>query len=346
MMKRTSHSWWRFAIILLILAGGCGASQSALDPAGPQAGRISALWWLMLVICSVIYVLVVGTLIYTVIRWRNRRTTTDIEPAIVLLESTSERRISTVVSIATGATIVILFVLLLFDFSTGRELAGIERPNALTIEVTGQQWWWKVRYLDSVPSRIISTANEIHIPVGRPVQIQGKASDVIHSFWIPNLHGKRDLIPGHTTTTWIQADRPGTYFGLCGEFCGYQHAKMGLVVIAESESTFTAWADQQRKPAAQPADSVQLHGQKVFLGRQCVMCHSIVGTIAGSNAGPDLTHLASRRMIAANSLPNTRQHLSTWIVDPQSIKPGNHMPANALAPADLQALLTYLESLK
>jgi cytochrome c oxidase subunit II len=169
---------------------------------------------------------------------------------------------------------------------------------------------------------------------------------VIHSMWVPNLAGKKDLIPGYTQSMWFQADTAGDYRAQCAEFCGLQHAKMALHVIAEPPAKYEKWAEEQRKPAHTPTDSVADRGREVFLTGQCVMCHSITGTSAASHAGPDLTHLASRRTIAAGTLPNTRGALAGWIVDPQQVKPGTHMPPNQLAPQDLEALLTYLQSLK
>ena len=193
---------------------------------------------------------------------------------------------------------------------------------------------------------VAPTANEIHVPVGRPVVIELRATDVIHSFWVPNLGVKRDMIPGEETSIWFQADTAGVYRGQCAEFCGYQHAKMAFEVVAEPPERFAAWLIRQRDTASTPADSVAARGQEVFLATSCVMCHAIGGTPAGSRIGPNLTHLASRRTIGAGSLPNTRGNLGGWIVDPQRIKPGARMPPNSLEPDDLQALLVYLERLE
>jgi len=214
------------------------------------------------------------------------------------------------------------------------------------INLIGHQWWWEAEYEAAVPSQRFRTANELHIPVGRPVVFKVTSRDVIHSFWVPNLHGKRDLIPGYTTSIWLQADKPGFYRGQCAEFCGYQHAKMALYVTAESQAEFENWSADQRKEAPQPTSEEQMRGRDVFLHSTCTQCHTIRGTIAGAVLGPDLTHLATRGTIAAGTLPNQRGHLAGWILDSQSIKPGNRMPPNSIAGDDLQALLTYLESLK
>jgi cytochrome c oxidase subunit 2 len=185
----------------------------------------------------------------------------------------------------------------------------------------------------------------MHIPVGQPIVLKLTSHDVIHSFWAPNLHGKRDLIPGHVTTIGFQADKPGVFRGQRAEFCGYQHA-MAFLIVAESPDEFSAWLDQQRRPAAQPLDAVQQRGQEVLLSSPCMMCHTIQGTPAGGKVAPDLTHLASRRTIAAGTLPNTPGHLAGWIIAPQNIKPGSNMPPNTLDPDALQSLLAYLMSLK
>jgi cytochrome c oxidase subunit 2 len=203
-----------------------------------------------------------------------------------------------------------------------------------------------VQYQDATPSNIVTTANEMHVPVGRTIHFELQAADVIHSFWVPNLHGKTDLIPGHTTHTFIRADAPGEYWGQCAEFCGFQHANMRFVLIAEPEEDFQRWLAAQRQPAAEPATESQKKGQQVFLTRTCVMCHTITGTPAASKVGPDLTHIGSRPRIGAGTLPNTRGNLAGWVSDPHGVKPGVRMPPNPLEPDELRALLDYLESLK
>jgi cytochrome c oxidase subunit 2 len=195
-------------------------------------------------------------------------------------------------------------------------------------------------------SSIFTTANEIHIPVGVPVTFSLRSSDVIHSFWVPNLSGKKDLIPGKIATIWLQADKAGVYRGQCAEYCGHQHAHMALWIIAESPEQFNAWLQTQIQSAASPTTASQQRGQQVFLTSTCVMCHAVNGTPAGSNIGPNLTHVASRNTIAAATLPNDREHLAQWVTDSQTVKPGNRMPPNSLAPDDLQALLDYVQSLK
>jgi cytochrome c oxidase subunit 2 len=332
---------------LLALLAGCQGAHHVLDPAGPQAARIARLMLLLFAVSAVVYGLVLVALAAAARRGTQRRRvdgTPDHSAA-------TERRLARAVGGATLATVLILFLYLGATFSTGRALTSLAAagpPGAppLTISVTGHQWWWEIEYEDTVPSRTLLTANELHIPVGRPVKIVGTATDVIHSFWVPNLHGKRDLIPGREMTTWIQADRAGRWDGECAEFCGHQHAKMRFVVVAEPSDSFAAWYERQLQSAAAPADSSARRGQEVFLTGSCPLCHTISGTPARSRVAPDLTHLASRRRIAAGTLPNTRGNLAAWIVDPQRIKPGARMPPNALSSDDLAALLEYLGRLR
>jgi cytochrome c oxidase subunit 2 len=323
---------------------GVPSAQNVLDPAGIQAERIADFWWFAFAIAAVVFVLVIGAMLYAT--FHRRRSEAD-DPQV---EAAKSRTMNRWVVGAVAATVVILLVYLVTDFLLGRAVAsltdGVAEDDVLTIEVTGHQWWWEVKYPGDPPSRAVTTANEIHVPVGRPVRLKMRSGDVIHSFWVPNLHGKKDLIPGHQTVTEFRADRPGVYRGECAEFCGHQHAKMGLLVIAEPPERFAAWYERQLRPAPPPADSVRARGQEVFLAHACVMCHTIRGTPAGGKVAPELTHLASRRTIAAATLPNTRGHLGGWITNSQRIKPGNHMPPNQIAPDDLQALLTYLQSLK
>jgi cytochrome c oxidase subunit 2 len=228
----------------------------------------------------------------------------------------------------------------------GRTISGSPASRPLTIELTGHQWWWEATYADPSPRGRFTTANEIHIPVGRPVLFILNADDVIHSLWVPNLAGKKDLVPGRPQTLWFQADTPGVYRGQCAEFCGYQHAKMALFVVAEPPAQYAQWARASQAQAAPPNDPVAIRGQQAFMNGSCVLCHNIEGTPAGSHAGPDLTHLAGRRTLAAGTIRNTRGNLAGWIVDPQRIKPGAHMPPTHLAPGELDALLTYLQTLK
>jgi cytochrome c oxidase subunit II len=306
--------------------------QSVLQPAGVQSAEMARVWWVLSVTATVILAAVLVALAAAL----KRRS-----------QMPSDQRLLRVVGAATGLSVLILFALLTTSLVAGRSIASLRDPNPLKLEVTGNQWWWEVRYDDSAPSETFSTANEIHVPVGRTVQIDLQASDVIHSFWVPNLHGKLDAIPGRINTLWLRADEPGAYRGQCAEFCGLQHAHMALWVIAETASEFERWRRGQIAPSVQPVPgSVEEKGKQAFLSLPCGMCHSIRGTVAFGQVAPDLTHIASRRSIAAGTLPNSRGHLGGWITDAQSIKPGTRMPAMNVSAEDLPPLLSYLESLK
>ena len=323
---------------------GCNAAQSALHPAGPQAGRIAGLWWLMFWMSVGVFGAVALGLLVAALRGR-RRGRADLTGAPVT-DGGPEDGKAVVVAVCTAMTVVLLFVLLVASVMTHRGLAMLTTHDALTIDVTGHQWWWEVQYEAAVPAERVTTANEIHIPVGQPVLLKLTSRDVIHSVWVPNLHGKTDLIPGYVTSTWVQADAPGVFRGQCAEFCGVQHAHMALVVVAEPEEKFQAWLAQQRQAAASPSDPLAQRGHDVFVTGPCVLCHAIRGTIAMSRAAPDLTHLAGRGTLAAGTLPNTPGHLAGWILDPQGTKPGALMPATSLGSEDLQALLAYLGTLR
>lgn len=337
----------------LLLAGCTGVStQSSVDPVGPQAQQLNRLWWFFCYTLNAIFLIVIIFLLASVYKGiKLRKAAAERQEAtdrpLTAPNLARERSMKNVVITATAVTTIILFVFLIASFVTGRAISPpLYAENVLTIEVRGHQWWWEARYSDTVSSRMFSTANEIHIPVGRPVLLKMTADDVIHSFWVPNLMGKRDLIPGKDSTLMFQADRPGVYRGQCAEYCGLQHAHMSFIVVAESQEQFNAWREAQIRPAVEPATDSQVRGQQVFLSSPCIMCHTIRGTQSASNIGPDLTHMGSRQTIAAGTLPNARGQLAGWIVDSQSIKPGNHMPPNSLNPNDLQALLDYLQSLK
>jgi cytochrome c oxidase subunit II len=313
--------------------------HSALDPGGPQAALIrDRLWDPMYATAVVTFVLVVAALMWAVFRRRSPGEESD--------DPRREPVMRRAVGLAAAVTVVVLFVFLVADVAAGRVVTATPGDDAIQIRVIGHQWWWEVQYRDSLPQRWVATANEIHVPVGRPVVLELRSTDVIHSFWPPSLTAKRDLIPGRVNSLWLQADTAGEFRGMCAEFCGHQHAKMAFIIVAEPAASFARWLAQQRDTAGTPQDSLTRRGQEVFLGSQCPMCHAIAGTPAGSRVGPDLTHLGSRRTLAAGTLPNTRGNLAGWVVNPQRIKPGAKMPPNALSPDDLQALLAYLETLR
>jgi cytochrome c oxidase subunit 2 len=243
-------------------------------------------------------------------------------------------------------SVLALMALTVASVFTDRALAKLSLADAVNIELTANQWWWSARYVNDGPSGIFVTANELHIPVGKPVVIDLKAGDVIHSLWVPNLGGKKDLIPGRSALLQLRADQPGIYRGQCAEFCGLQHAMMGLLVIADPPDRYQAWVQAQRAPAPEPQDPKALRGKALFQSGSCAMCHAIQGTTANAQHGPDLTHVASRQTLAAGTLRNTPQELGSWIRNPQIHKPGTNMPATPLSQEDLDALVAYLGGLK
>ena len=304
-----------------------------------QAGLIMGwLWNPMFAMAVVTFVLVIGALALALFR-RRAADEASLEPG-------RQRSLARVVGVAVGATSLVLFVCLGLDIAVGRAITANPGKQAPQIRVTGHQWWWEVHYRDSVAQRWVTTANEIHVPVGQTVAIELRSTDVIHSFWPPSLTGKRDLIPGNENTLWLRADSSGVFRGQCAEYCGHQHAKMAFEVIAEPADSFARWLAAQRDTAKTPTSPMTQRGQEVFLGSTCVMCHAIGGTPAGSRVGPDLTHVASRRTIAAGTLRNTPGNLTGWIADPQAFKPGAKMPPSELSSAELAALVAYLETLR
>jgi cytochrome c oxidase subunit 2 len=260
--------------------------------------------------------------------------------------ATSTKTLTRAVSAGVAMTVVVLFGFLAASVATGRAAVSTPQENAVPIQLIGHQWWWEVVYENPIPARQVTTANEIHVPIGRPIALKVTSRDVIHSFWTPNLTGKRDLIPGYTTGVWLFIDKPGVYHGQCAEFCGRQHAHMGLDVVAEDDHEFEEWLDGQRQPALEPKTEQPIAGRAVFMGSRCSACHTIRGTPANGRIAPDLTHFASRSAIGASSRPNTSEHLLEWIRNPHAVKPGNEMPANPLGEDNLEAVVAYLEGLK
>ena len=311
-----------------------------LDAAGPQGAHIGALWWLTIATCALVFAAVLVAL--GVALRRAPRADEASAPEVPVDEPVTRRW----VAIAVAASAVGLVILLGASVTTDRALAQLSLVDAVNIEVVGHQFWWDVHYDNVDHSKMFSTANEIHIPVGRPVVVALKSDDVIHSLWVPSLAGKKDLIPGHTAILTLRADKAGVYRGQCAEFCGLQHAMMAFLVIAEPPSEFDAWAERQRAPAAEPATDEAKRGRELFLSGSCMMCHAVGGTTAGARKAPDLTHVGSRRTLAAGTLPNDAATLAAWIADPGKFKPGVSMPPHRVADADLKALAAYVEGLR
>jgi cytochrome c oxidase subunit 2 len=248
--------------------------------------------------------------------------------------------------VVVGGLAVPALVLAGMTILTARTLGAIAASPApaLTVEVIGHLWWWEVRY----PAQELTTANEIHIPVGQPVEVRLSSPDVIHSLWVPQLMGKMDLVPGQENVLTLQADHAGAYRGQCAEYCGLQHSRMAFLVVAEPPEAFAGWLRAQAQPAVQPTDAFLAQGAQAFAREGCIGCHVIrYGTgPVGTAVGPDLTHVGSRRTLAAGTLPNTLGHMAGWIGNPQALKAGNYMPTLPLAPDSLRALAAYLESLE
>lgn len=318
---------------------GCNLMQSPLDPASPQARDLDALFWTFAAVLGAIWLAVMLALLASL---RARRAA-GADP--LALDSRREHRMGVVVSglaLATGLTVLVLTGL---SYAGQRRLFGTQAP-AVTIRVIGHQWWWELRYADPDPSRTFVTANEIHLPVGQPVLLQLESTDVIHALWMPNLMGKQDLIPGRVNLLRVMPERTGTFRGQCAEFCGLQHAKMGLLVIVEEPEAFAGWRAGQIRPRVPPEGDAARAGEAAFVAAPCSMCHQIRGTGAAGRIGPELTHLASRRTLAAGTLPMSRGNLAAWIVDPHGIKPGVTMPLVKLDPGQLDTISAYLEGLR
>jgi cytochrome c oxidase subunit 2 len=337
------------AALFACVLGGCASrysSESALNPTGPQANRLAHLFWLFLAVSIAVWLL---TMIFFLLSLRRRESNSSAprEPDLAP-DPRRERRMKSTVGAAVALSAAILLVLLIGEFTTARatHLFGATAKNQVSIQITGHQWWWEVQYQDKQASNTIITANELVIPIGRPIEVKLKSTDVIHSFWIPNLQGKKDLVPGHPATLWLQADEVGTYWGECAEYCGFQHAQMRLVVRAVPGGEFDAWLSASRQPAKTPETDSQKRGQQVFLSSTCVLCHQISGIHAFGRIGPDLSHVGGRLIIAAGALENTHENLKKWLADPQAVKPGTQMPKTSLSQENLDALTDYLEALK
>jgi cytochrome c oxidase subunit 2 len=318
--------------ILLLASCSDSAAPSALEPHGPGAARAAALWWLMFGISAVVVVAVSALILMGV---RRRRRTPDRDEA---------PRWAMGMIVGGGVVFPILVLAVLWGL-TLRDVATLDEPPSdptVRIEVVGKRWWWDVRY----PDEGVVTANEIHVPVGETVDLLLRSGDIIHSFWVPELMPKTDMIPGRDNRMWLLADRSGVYRGQCAEFCGLQHARMAFLVIAEPRSDFDAWVADQSEDAATPTDPEARAGLQAFLSAPCVGCHTVRGTEASGTLGPDLTHVASRGTLAAATFPNTPRNLRSWIENSQRIKPGNLMPPIELPPDELQAIVAYLETLE
>jgi cytochrome c oxidase subunit 2 len=335
---------------LLLLCAGCSTLQSTFNTHGPAAERISSLSWFMTILFCVITVIM-----WVLIAWafvKRRGTLAEHAP----IDAGGGQ-----IWIAIGGLAVPLFVLTVIFILGLRLLAAfpihgmhsgmqprmsaqILKPDIL---IVGHQWWWEVHYLDGEPYQQFTTANEIHIPAHKPVNIELETQDVMHSFWVPALHGKVDLIPGHPNFIRLEASSAGNYQGQCAEYCGAEHALMRLLVVAQEPDEYQAWVQQQLKPASEPQSTEAKAGEQIFDAGACSMCHQVRGTLAGGRVAPDLTHFGSRQYIAANSFPNNNAYLEAWITHAQSLKPEAQMPdLTEFNGEQLRDLVAYLRQLQ
>jgi cytochrome c oxidase subunit 2 len=308
------------------MPGPYTANAFTLAPASPQAAAISNLFVGTLIFLSAILILVSFLVIYAVIRYRDRPGAPDPE------QKFGSRKLE-----ITWTVVPILSLVVLSGFMV-RAMSASDPPTAEAkpdLRIVAHQWWWEIIYLKSG----VTTANEIHIPVGKRLLVDFRSVDVIHDFWVPALGRKIDIIPGHPNRLWIEADHGGTYLGACAEFCGNEHAWMRIMVIADSPDDFAAWVKQQADIPPKPVTADEQLGAKIYRENICTNCHL-------RSVGPDLTHIASRRTLAAGALENTPENLAAWLHDPDDFKPGSNMPNFKLSPGDVRALVAFLETQK
>jgi cytochrome c oxidase subunit 2 len=314
------------------LAGACQGVQSALDPASDEAARLAALSWSLFIGATFIFVGVMLLLLYAVVANPDRRLWLG------------QRR--TVIAGGLVFPIVTLTALLIFGVILLRDTNALGN-DPLTVEVMGEQYWWRVRYTADGDRPALTTANELRVPVGRSVALAVTSADVIHSIWIPNFAGKIDMIPGRVNTLHFTAEREGVYRGVCAEFCGEQHTRMAFDVVALAPDAFEAWRRAQARDAREPVTPLQEFGKIVFARGGCGSCHVVRGTDAQGQLGPDLTHVGSRRTIGAGSYPNNVGTLAGWIADTQHLKAGARMPSfGSFSGEELRAVASYLDNFK
>lgn len=333
--NQVSRKWSKWLIGAGTLAGvtlltGCG-NELALDPQGPGARTIAESWWI-LYWTAVIVTLVVFVLLGLAIYRRRSAGSADQDEAVI------ESRGKAMLVWGGGVIPLVILIATTFFILLGMRTLEASADNAINIRVTGHMFWWELEYLDED----FATANELHIPVGQPVRLELESADVIHSFWVPQLQGKMELVPGRTNELMIQADAPGSYSGYCAEFCGQGHSFMQLVVVAQMPDEYEAWASGQAEDAAVADGERAQEGARLFQEFICSNCHTVRGVSeAAVEAGPDLTHLASRGTLAARAVPNTRSQLANWILDPQDVKPGANMPSTPMTGEELDALIAF-----
>jgi cytochrome c oxidase subunit 2 len=332
-MPRLLYRWTGLLMGLWLV--GCHGPQSALEPAGRAAESIADLFWWMMAGAAVIWLVVVSIALYVM----------RIRP-----EAHGQRFASWLI-IGGGAILptLTLAALLAYGLAMMPDLLAPPSGDHLQIAVSGEQWWWRVRYPppDGGEGSSVELANELRLPVGVPVRFAVEIPDVVHSFWIPSLGGKIDMIPGRTNLLTLEPTRTGVFRGVCAEYCGTSHALMALDVVVLEKHEHTAWLQRQREPAQMPEQAEALRGQDLFIANGCGACHTVRGTLADGTVGPDLTHVGSRVSLGAGTLPNDLESLIRWMAHTETVKPGVHMPAFGMLPSeDLRALAIYLDGLK
>ncbi|TMA72248.1 MAG: cytochrome c oxidase subunit II [Deltaproteobacteria bacterium] len=329
----------RRAPFLVVLASGCASDLDALSPAGPAARKLADLGSPVLV-----FFIIISAVMWALLIWVALRKTGTLAEHAAPDAGGGKGWVAYGGFVVPGAAFTAVFIATLRTMNAFP--VDHQQHAAPEIRVVGHQWWWEMHYLSKDLNQVFVTANEIHIPAGRPVDLELLSYDVIHSLWAPRLHGKVDLIPGMRNFIRLQADQPGRYAGACAEFCGLQHAHMKFVVVADAPEDYGKWLAQQRKPARQPDTEETRRGKQIFLGGPCVLCHTVRGTDARGTVGPDLTHLATRSTIAA-WLPRDLANLHAWVVNAPSLKPGAQMPPlNQFSGQELHDLVAYLQMLK
>jgi cytochrome c oxidase subunit II len=312
-----------------VISALLAAPPSALDPHGSEARDLANVWWIIFAIAIGVYLVVGGLIVFSLVRGRRQ------DPADASTKYDNR-------FIWIGGVIVPSLILLFMAFLTVHTGGALRAPSRgeLHVEVTGEDWWWAVRY----PGTSVVTANEIHLPVGQPISIGLESDNVIHSFWVPQLAGKEDLIPGQRNTLRFTIQRAGTYRGQCAEYCGIQHARMGLRVVAQSPGNYAKWLAHEQQLQSLPSSDLEARGELAFTTNACAGCHTIRGTDANGRKGPDLTDVGGRATLGAETLLNTKKNMDAWITNPGHFKPGVLMPPATISPSDIAAIVSYLEA--
>ncbi len=345
----------RFSAVLAALAATAGSAMAdepmrrvanMFDPLSSPARMIHDASIIVLVICAIIFVIVTAMLVYVTFKFRSKGPEDDRKEPPQIYGSTQIELAWTVIPI------LITVVLILVTTRTIGEIQDKKIPDsALQIRVIGHQWWWEVQYLKQGADKnskeiLFTTANELHVPIDKVTEIFLESADVIHSFWVPQLNGKTDVVPNHKNSTWIEPHALGTYFGNCAEYCGTQHANMLLRVIVDTEEGFNQWMLAQQTPPPDPATPEAIAGKQVFYANSCINCHRVDGTVATGVFGPDLTHMMTRQTLGAGVAPMDRKSLHSWMTDPHILKPGVLMPNMQLTPQQVDEVVAYLMTLK